>query len=85
MTPSPISEVTRRLEEEAAKLERDAQHHVQGPAFKGSEWGADIIARELQFASDLRAILAYVETLEATLAGALDEERERQALKGTKT
>lgn len=39
---------------------------VQGPAFKGTEWGADIIAAHRTKAATLRAAAERIEELEAS-------------------
>lgn len=47
---------------EWAIAEDKAATGVQGPAFVGSAWGADIIAAHKQRAADLRLLLAHQET-----------------------
>jgi hypothetical protein len=56
-------EALERLKARAAKEEL-AAGKVQGPSFRGSEWGADIIAEHRQHADDLSWLIAEREGLE---------------------
>lgn len=47
--------------EALARREDKAAGGVQGPSFRGSEWGADIIASHRQNAHDIRTVLAVLE------------------------
>jgi hypothetical protein len=70
MTTDP-KEALERLKARAVKEEL-AAGNVQGPSFRGSEWGADIIAAHRQHAADLSWLIAEREGLERAKGADVD-------------